>query len=47
MNLNLEEVNSSKGYKNQSWQFEIATHEEGTVTIEHYDVYTYGMFIDK
>lgn len=43
----LGETASGEDYKNQSWQFEIATHEEGTVTIEHYDVYTYGMFIDK
>jgi len=43
----LGETASGAGYKNQSWQFEIATHDEGAVTVEHYDVYTYSEFIDK
>lgn len=40
----LGETSSGEGYKNQSWQFEVATHEEGTITIEHYDVYSYGSY---
>ena len=42
----LGETQSSQGYKDQSWQFEIATHEEGAVTIERYAVYTYTAFAD-
>ena len=40
----LGETQSAQGYKDQSWQFEIATHEVGTVTIERYAVYTYTAF---
>ena len=40
----LGETQSAQGYKDQSWQFEIATHEEGAVTIERYAVYTYTAF---
>lgn len=43
----LGETASGEGYKKQSWQFEIATHEEGAVTVEHYDVYSYSTFIDE
>lgn len=42
--VELGETQSGLGYKNQSWQFEIATHEEGAVTVEHFDVYTYTEF---
>ncbi len=40
----LGETQSAQGYKSQSWQFEVATHEEGAVTIENYAVYTYSVF---
>ncbi len=43
-NVDLGETSSGTGYKDQSWQFEIATHEEGAVTVERYDVYTYSEF---
>ncbi len=42
--VDLGATGSAQGYINQSWQFEIATHEEGAVTVEHYDIYTYTEF---
>ncbi len=45
--VELGETQSGIGYQNQSWQFEIATHEEGTVTVEHFDIYTYSEFKQK
>ena len=45
--VSLGETQSGAGYMNQSWQFEIATHEEGSVTVEHYDVYAYSTYMGE
>lgn len=38
---------SGAGYKDQSWQFQIATHEEAVITVEHYDVYKFDEFVQE